>query len=98
MTTQSFPMIIQQAAPDISASAVNSLNRYRELVLRENEVQNLTRLTAPRDFWEGLVIDGYELLKSGLVEFPAIDLGTGGGVPGVVSAILSQDSWLLVDS
>lgn len=74
------------------------VSHFRDLVLAENEAQNLTRLTSPRDFLEGHVLDAVELLKSGLVQFPAMDLGSGAGVPGLLAAILGSGPWVLAES
>jgi 16S rRNA (guanine527-N7)-methyltransferase len=70
---------------------------YTELV-RENAVQNLTRLIEPRDFVDGHLIDAVQLLESGFLRYPAMDLGSGGGIPGLLCAVLSPAQWFLVDS
>ncbi|HCM40728.1 MAG: hypothetical protein A2Z97_05940 [Bdellovibrionales bacterium GWB1_52_6] len=73
------------------------LQFYRKLVT-ENEIQNLTRLISPRAFIEGHLQDVLALLKSGLMNFPALDLGSGGGVPGLLAACISPGSWVLTES
>lgn len=92
-TLQSF-LASEKIQPEVQARIL----QFYEIVLKENQVQNLTRLTSPRDFFEGHVLDAIELLKVARVEFPAIDLGSGVGVPGVLASILRNDSWLLVES
>jgi 16S rRNA G527 N7-methylase RsmG len=37
-------------------------------------------------------------LESKLVDFPAMDLGSGGGVPGLLSALIAPDQWILAES
>ncbi len=69
---------------------------FREEILKENEVQNLTRLLSPQDFFEGHIEDVIHLERSGFLGFPALDLGAGMGVPGVLHALIyprdGQDS------
>lgn len=90
------------AVGGLSAPEIELLDRYRDLVLAENEVQNLTRLTSPADFVQGHVLDCIELKKAGYVlarpEAPAVDLGSGAGVPGIICSILGMNPWVLVES
>jgi len=76
---------------------------FRELVLEENGRQNLTRLTSAEDFFRGHVRDVLELRtfreKRGLLGASAVDLGSGAGVPGLLSAALFEgEQWVLVES
>lgn len=72
-----------------------------ELVLEGNSKQNLTRITAPDDFWEKHLWDSLR----GVFAFwdreniKLIDIGTGAGFPGLPIAI-AKPSWqvTLVDS
>ena len=85
--------------PGIPAAAVPALIRYRELVLAENEVQNLTRLVSPRDFAESHVRDAWEAVQTGWLPGTTLDLGAGLGVPGIPAAILAPESrWILAES
>jgi 16S rRNA (guanine527-N7)-methyltransferase len=87
-----------QEWPELPSDTVERCVAYYSLVLQENEIQNLTRLVEPRKFWEGFILDVRALLESGLVTFPAMDLGSGAGVPGLLAAIIMPSNWLLVDS
>jgi 16S rRNA (guanine527-N7)-methyltransferase len=71
---------------------------YYELLLNENERQNLTRLVSPVDFVEGHVLDVLEMLKAGFVTYPAMDLGSGAGIPGLIAALLGSGPWILCES
>jgi 16S rRNA (guanine527-N7)-methyltransferase len=93
-----FRVLIEGARPEMPAPQVDRLVRFRDLVIDENSRQNLTRLTEASQFWDGLVLDAVVLQQSGLLEFPALDLGTGSGVPGLVCALLGESPWILVDS
>lgn len=93
-----FLELLNSAWPELSEGQRARVARFYELVCAENEVQNLTRLISPRDFIEGHVLDVKALLSSGLVSYPAMDLGSGGGVPGLLAAAIGLNPWILVDS
>ncbi|NBU20186.1 16S rRNA (guanine(527)-N(7))-methyltransferase RsmG [bacterium] len=83
----------------LSLAQQQKIGRFYELLLKENQVQNLTRLISAQDFVEGHLIDVLELMKSELLISPTvIDLGSGGGVPGLLSALLDQKNWILVEA
>jgi 16S rRNA (guanine527-N7)-methyltransferase len=72
---------------------------YYEFLCSENAVQNLTRLEGPEDFFYFNLVDTVSLLNSGLVEYPAMDLGSGGGAPGLIASIIDSESrWILAES
>ena len=79
-------------------SVADTIVKFRELVIDENERQNLTRLLTPQSFFEGHFSDAKELVASGLVDYPAMDLGSGVGVPGIIAAILTSEAWVLCES
>ncbi|MBW4549679.1 MAG: 16S rRNA (guanine(527)-N(7))-methyltransferase RsmG [Aphanocapsa sp. GSE-SYN-MK-11-07L] len=65
--------------------------RLYELILAGNQRLNLTRITAPEDFWEKHLWDSLSGVAPYLVEPDSartvIDIGTGGGFPGLPVAI-----------
>jgi len=90
-----FAGLMRSAVPDLSDDQVARLMRYRDLLHARNQVVNLT---AVRDF------DGIErrLILESLRLYPRItelappgarimDLGSGGGIPGVILAIALPD-------
>jgi 16S rRNA (guanine527-N7)-methyltransferase len=81
-------------------AVLSSVLKFYELLVEENKVQNLTRLISPEDFIQGHLIDVLELLKADVLQFPAFDLGSGAGVPGLLAAIIENSSkpWVLCDS
>jgi len=83
---------------DLSGDQIDRIVEFREEVLKENEIQNLTRLLSPKDFFEGHVLDVLHLEKSGLISFPCLDLGSGMGVPGLLYALLFGGEWIVCDS
>lgn len=75
------------------------LERYFEMVLKENQNQNLTRITDPGEFFEKNITDCLELLDSGFLDENQVDLGSGAGIPGLICAILEpKHKWTLIDS
>jgi 16S rRNA (guanine(527)-N(7))-methyltransferase RsmG len=89
---------LQAALPDLDSSTLDRVIRFHEVLLEENEKQNLTRLVSPKDFVEGHVLDVRELLGTKWVDFPAMDLGSGCGVPGALAAAIAGNSWVLAES
>ena len=70
---------------------VEQLDRYRRLLWSWNERMNLTRHTTLEKFVGRDVVDSYQLSKLLERGERVLDVGTGGGVPGVVLAILRPD-------
>lgn len=84
--------------PQWSADQRAQIETFRKLMLAENELQNLTRQTSDEQFFWGHVWDVAQLLRTGWVSGHLVDLGSGGGVPGLLAAALSPEKWTLVDS
>jgi 16S rRNA (guanine527-N7)-methyltransferase len=76
------------ALPDAQAA---QLDRYRALLWEWNEKLNLTRHTDYETFVIRDVVDSLELAKLLGKNESVLDLGTGGGVPGVILAIVRPD-------
>lgn len=95
---QELKSILRLRYPEWDESSHGRVSHFYELLAKENELQNLTRLISPLDFVEGHLEDVVALLKSDLMGHPAMDLGSGGGVPGLLAACLDRRQWLLVDS
>jgi 16S rRNA (guanine527-N7)-methyltransferase len=74
------------------------LLEFYKTVLEENESQNLTRLTSPRDFYYGHLQDVRQLLTLGWIQYPAMDLGSGAGIPGLLAALIEKGEWILAES
>lgn len=75
----------------LPAEQVELLDRYRELLWEWNERLNLTRHTDFERFVARDVVDSVELAKLVSPGDSVLDFGTGGGVPGVIVAILRPD-------
>lgn len=83
---------------ELSEKQIELLLDYYSIVLKENRIQNLTRITSIESFYYSNIIDVLELLKSHFLGYPALDLGSGMGVPGLMSALLSENEWILAES
>ncbi|MEK7400564.1 MAG: RsmG family class I SAM-dependent methyltransferase [Candidatus Poribacteria bacterium] len=82
----------------LDAAARDKICEFYNLVYKENQIQNLTKLINISDFFEGHVIDVRELLKSCLINYPALDLGSGLGVPGLMAAAVEQKTWIISEA
>jgi 16S rRNA (guanine527-N7)-methyltransferase len=67
------------------------LDRYRAVLWRWNEQLNLTRHTTLEKFVGRDVVDSWELAKLIPQGRKVLDIGSGGGVPGLVMAICRPD-------
>jgi 16S rRNA (guanine527-N7)-methyltransferase len=93
-----FPPMLEELAAALAANQIATtpeqvelLDRYRRMLWLWNVRMNLTRHTTLEKFVGRDVVDSHELSK--LLEKGArvLDVGTGGGVPGIVLAILRPD-------
>jgi 16S rRNA (guanine527-N7)-methyltransferase len=76
---------------DVSPEQVEQLDQYRRLLWSWNERMNLTRHTTLEKFVTRDVVDSRELAALLDRGKRVLDVGTGGGVPGVILAILRPD-------
>jgi 16S rRNA (guanine527-N7)-methyltransferase len=81
------------ATQEIAATAeqLDLLDRYRRLLWSWNERMNLTRHTTLEKFVGRDVVDSHELGKLLEQGERILDVGTGGGVPGIILSILRPD-------
>jgi 16S rRNA (guanine527-N7)-methyltransferase len=75
----------------VADDQIDQLDLYRRLLWSWNERMNLTRHTTMEKFVGRDVVDSYEMSKLLERGERVLDVGTGGGVPGVVMAILRPD-------
>ena len=79
---------------DVPAGELDQLADFLARLLDANTRMNLTAIRDPDDAWRRLIIDSLTLLP-GLDDLPAgssiIDVGTGGGLPGIPIAITRPD-------
>ncbi|HPE68463.1 MAG TPA: 16S rRNA (guanine(527)-N(7))-methyltransferase RsmG [Thermotogota bacterium] len=70
------------------------LERFAELLLQENARQNLVRVDSAEELFQKHFQDvlGFERQLSSLVKGNGVDMGSGGGIPGIVLALLFPGS------
>lgn len=83
------------AAADVEERLVPRLAAYGALVLRRNRTHNLTAARDPLSL-AGHILDALSLLQH--VRSPLIDVGAGGGLPGLVLALASGAEVTLLDA
>lgn len=92
-----FAALVRPILPDITSQQISQLLQYRDLLHERNQHVNLT---AVRDF-DGierrLILESLRLVPVVRSQLPAhggdvMDLGSGGGIPGVILAIAMPDS------
>lgn len=96
---------LQRMGIEVQESALDQMARFLEILLITNQNFNLT---AARDIdaaWRRLILDSLTLLPSlddiapGGVSANTIDIGSGGGVPGIPLAIARPDlSFILLEA
>ena len=83
---------------DLPLGFADAIERYVALLLDANRRLNLTRVVEPADVARLHLLDALAALPH-LDGTDAVDLGSGGGVPGIVLALARPGMrWLLVDS
>lgn len=73
-----------QLGIDIDNSMADALISYYNVLIEQNKVINLTRITEPEDVVTKHFLDSLTPLLTGFVTGKVIDVGTGAGFPGLV--------------
>lgn len=86
----------------VSRETIERLEHYADLFVKWNKVTNLAAPSTIDDLWKRHIIDSVRIFQLAPRPLKWADLGSGGGLPGVVTAILLtelQDGWVnLVES
>ncbi len=84
---------------NISRETFEALKKYQELVCKWNKTINLVSDKSLEDFWERHIIDSLQLLKFiDNKDISLIDVGSGGGLPGIILSIAGIKNVTLVES
>ena len=82
---------------DVSRETEARLREYLKLLLSWNQRINLVASAPEEDLWQRHILDSWQLLPL-LPDGPLADLGSGGGLPGIVIAIGREQETHLVES
>ena len=97
---RSFNQWMEEVGVDLTDDQFNKLSNYLQLLKAKNEVLNLTRITDSHEAWIKHILDS--LMAAPFFNKPGmqvIDIGTGGGMPGIPLAILFPSAqFTLVDA
>lgn len=87
-----------QSRFDVSRETVARLDRFVELLLLENQFQNLISKASEIAIWDRHILDSAQLLlHCQQTASNWLDVGSGAGFPGIVTALLSKVDHLLVE-
>lgn len=92
---------ISQGEFILTEEQVEKAARFAEILHRENEIQNLTRILGIEEFIDGHLVDVIELFKMNTLGLVVLDIGSGCGVPGLLAAAIDLNhdrEWFLCDS
>lgn len=93
-----FIFALKKHGVQLDEGQIDRLIQYYSELVTENEMQNLTRIVEVDSFVANNVVDVVELEKSGFLSDKNIDWGSGGGIPGLLHAILFNRAWVLFES
>ncbi len=97
--TVALQALLATLTPPLPALVQAQIIRFFDFLGAENQLQNLTRLTSAEEFFYGHLADVLELTRGDWLGANALDLGSGCGVPGLLAALVSEESrWVLVES
>jgi len=82
---------VEIAGVDVSRETYDRLKHYESLVQKWSPKINLVAKSTLKDVWERHIVDSVQVCD--LVSFPEtwVDIGSGGGFPGVVVAIIAAE-------
>jgi 16S rRNA (guanine527-N7)-methyltransferase len=85
------PQQLEAIGVVVTDDQLQQLASYLHIMLQTNKQFNLTAIKEPDEAWKRHIVDSLTLVP-GLIEWPAhttlIDVGTGGGLPGIPIAIV----------
>ncbi|MCU4304916.1 16S rRNA (guanine(527)-N(7))-methyltransferase RsmG [Acinetobacter ursingii] len=88
----------QALSLDLSDDALNLLLKYQDALVLWNKAYNLTAIRDPKEMLVKHLLDSLSILKD-LPEGRLLDVGTGGGMPGMIIALCQPERCcVLLDS
>jgi 16S rRNA (guanine527-N7)-methyltransferase len=83
---------------NVSRETMEGLEGYVSLLKKWNEKINLIRFESDEDLWQRHILDSTQLFKYINPDIKLMDLGSGGGLPGIILSILGVKHSTLVES
>lgn len=83
---------------DVSRETLAKLNHFSDQARRWNAAINLVSKSSIEVIWQRHVLDSAQLFDLGHPEDTWLDIGSGGGFPGIVLAIMGAQKMVLVES
>jgi 16S rRNA (guanine(527)-N(7))-methyltransferase RsmG len=80
----------------LNPTQLGQLHRFMELLLERNQSLNLTRIQQPSEVVLKHFVDSFMVDRLLALPSPLLDLGTGGGFPGIPLKILRPDLHLIL--
>lgn len=81
---------------DVSRETLDQLEAYAALVRLGQKTQNLVSATTLPTFWSRHIVDSAQLVLLGQAG-SWLDIGSGAGIPGMITAIITGNSTILVE-
>jgi 16S rRNA (guanine527-N7)-methyltransferase len=81
---------------DVSRETLDQLDAYAALVCAGQETQNLVSASTLPTFWSRHIVDSAQLVLLGQAG-SWLDIGSGAGIPGIVTAIITGNPTILVE-
>lgn len=79
-------------APNVSRETLSKLEGFAELVRKWNPKINLVSKSSLDELWHRHILDSVQVFQLSYGSGHWVDLGSGGGFPGIVIAILNQEA------
>jgi 16S rRNA (guanine527-N7)-methyltransferase len=95
-SSKNLQQAIEQLGLDIDMAAMAQMQKYCEMLWDRNQVLNLTRHTDFDTFARRDVLDSWHLSRLIEPNTEVLDIGSGGGVPGLLLAIMRPDLQITV--
>jgi len=83
-------MNIDNLLDDVSRETLGDLRAFEALVLKWTKKINLVSAKDSSQIWDRHILDSVQVYKCAPEEGDWVDIGSGGGFPGIVAAILSK--------
>lgn len=75
---------------NVSRETMAELEAYQSLLLKWSSTINLVSKSSRSDLWERHIVDSIQIYPNGAKFGHWVDLGSGGGLPGVVIAVIAK--------